>query len=553
MISIDTWLRSFGFHTNPFETTEAGSEVRYATEFLHATFVKPIGFDEILGNPDRPKSSLVFASRGKGKSSTRLMTAHFCKSGLFPGQENEINEAGYVKRVLPVHYTRFEKLFEFSDNSIDLVNAHVDEILHRAVSAFINMLLEYSDISSQVTKADIHTRLDLQLFLVLYQTYASIGKLKEARDILGKEIINYDKEHKKIGFLLPKDKEEQTGLSQREIELYLQMHTQLSPIDQIALFTSLLSQVGIGAVYVLIDGIDEIAKTVDDFNAAADVLLPLLANLNLMNNTPNLAFKVFLPEEMRQTFLEASNKVRQDRISIYYLNLDDSCMYEILTRRLEYSSNDVVTSMDAVCVPEYRGKIETEIVERSFGNPRRLIWLGYSMIVSRCEIVNENDDEENYQLTKRDLDDSERMLPKELTAGLELPEIEPKEANTKKHSDVDKIILSDIKWFRHELPAPIAVSYLLYERETDPTKRLWRMYELIEASLAFLAQILLSILHQHLNSTASKKLRNSGLRLDRTSIGSWRIALEKLPGMLAGSGVQSLFAIKGNWTNIAKY
>jgi hypothetical protein len=37
-------------------------------------------------------------------------------------------------------------------------------------------------------------------------------------------------------------------------------------------------------------------------------------------------------------------------------------------------------------------------------------------------------------------------------------------------------------------------------------------------------------------------LQKSGLRFERTSMGLWRIALEKFPGMLSGFGVRSSFA-----------
>ena len=124
------WLKSFGFERNPFETTEAGSEATYAMDFLHETFVKPRGFDEILGHPSRPKSTIVFAARGQGKTSARLMTAHFCREGIFPKKLRNLDKENL--RVLSIQHTRFEHFAQEAENQTGLVYMHVLEILYRA-------------------------------------------------------------------------------------------------------------------------------------------------------------------------------------------------------------------------------------------------------------------------------------------------------------------------------------------------------------------------------------------------------------------------------------
>ncbi len=97
-------------------------------------------------------------------------------------------------------------------------------------------------------------------------------------------------------------------------------------------------------------------------------------------------------------------------------------------------------------------------------------------------------------------------------------------------------------WLRHELPAPIALPYLVYERESVPNQRLWKMYELVEASLSYLSLVLLGLLYQSIGTKTSQRLARSGIRVKRLSMGGWRALLNKLPGMIAGSGVRSTFA-----------
>ncbi len=539
MISVKSWLKSFGFNTNPFETTEAEGEANYATDFLHATFVKPVGFDEILGHPTHPESSLIFASRGKGKSSTCLMTAHFCKNGLFESQQNYKGQKKTEKKVLPVLYTRFEKSFDFMETPRKLINAHINEILYRAIPAFVDILLDSPEIIPEIIKLDIYRRLELQLLLVMYQIYVPIKEFKEARDILGKEIVYYDKENALVEINLPNHIELLLGLSSQETKLRLQERTKQSPLDRIALFASLLAETGIEAVYILIDGIDEMAETVSNFDAAAKLLLPLIAEIELMKRTPHLAFKIFVPLEMKTAFLEDNQLAREDRISIYDIQLDDKGLIEMLNRRISHCSDDVVMSMDAVSVPELRGQIESDLLAKANGNPRRLILLANYMIANRCAVVDETGDEDAYLLRAGDLKEAVQSLPKELKQASELPK-SVVEITKNKYSDNKSS--SSNKWYRHKFSSPLAYSYLVYERESVGHRRLWKIYELVEASLAFSSQILLALMYQNLKSNMPTRIQKSGLRFERMSFGAWRVVLEKIPGMIASSGIRSRFS-----------
>lgn len=537
MIPVETWLQSFGFIRNPFETTEAGSEAYYATDFLHETFVKPEGFDEILGHPAHPKSSLVFAARGKGKTSARLMTAHFCRQGLFP--ENMSSKGDKIIRVLPVHHARFERLSGEAASQSALVDAHVIEILLRAVPALVEMLIRYPDIAEGIKKLPVLHRLELQFFLLVFRTYVPLSEFKTARDVIGREITNISEARTPIGFSLPTAHQQSVGLSTQEIEEHLRANAQASPIDLLKRFVALTRELGLGAVYVLVDGLDEIPETADNFAAAAALLIPLLANLNLMSNTPFLVFKIFIPAEMEPLLLEATRKVRRDRLARQRLELNKDALLEILHRRLAYCSDGVVSSMDAISSVEMRGQIEKEMTIYAEGNPRRLALLGQYMLEHRCQVIAPDERQETYLLNKDDLNWATHKVvegaPQKNATDIvvSIPQATLTQQAAQTPSD---------DWFRHELPAPIALAYLIYLRESVTHIRIWKMYELIEASLAFSSQVLLALLYQKLNKNTPLQLKKSGLRLERTSMGQWRIVLEKLPGMLAGLGIRSSFA-----------
>lgn len=545
MISIDRWLESFGLFRNPFETTEAGSEAYYVTEFLHETFVKPQGFDNLLGHPSRPKSTIVFAARGQGKTSARLMTAHFCREGIF---SEKLRKSSKEKlRVLPIQHTRFEHLSQGAQSQSALVFMHVVEILYRAIPDLINMLMRTVELQNNVESLDVLQRLELQFFLLAFRGNLSFDEFKFGRELFGKEIISLDEARVPIGFSLSNaSSHANLGLSAQEIEDHLSAYAKANPIDLFSRFVNLAVKIGFSAVYVLIDCVDEIPETADDFTAAADILIPLLSNLNLMTNTPYLAFKVFVPHEMKTNLLEATRQVRKDRLSRLEIKLSEQDLVEILTSRLSYCSGGVVSSLDAVCEVGLRGQIMNELARIAEGNPRHLVLLGQYMLENRCHAIVDEDD---YLLTKNDLEAATNRLKTEFQSIIPNEYIEGVfyTADREQEIIIQQPMLENIQehsrdWFRHELPAPIALSYLVYQRESYAYQRLWKLYELIEASLAYMSLVLLAMLAQNLGDETPKRIKRSGLRLERTSLGIWRIALEKLPGMLSGIGLKSYFA-----------
>lgn len=534
MISLRAWLKSFGFTNNPFETTEAGSEANYSTDFLHVTFVKPDGFDEILGHPLHPKSNLVFAARGKGKSSVRLMTAHFCREGIFAKEDFKGEDE--LTRVLPVHHTRFERLIEAATSSMALVEAHVTEILNRAIPALVKMLIKYPDLAERVKKMEPLRRLELQSFLVFHQAHVPFHDYKFARDIFGREIIHNDEVHDAIGFSLPGDANYKVGMSAKEIKQRLLEYTQTSPIDQLGRFAALLDDLGIPVVYVLVDCLDEIPETADNFVVAAGLLIPLIANLNLMNNTPHLAFKVFAPAEMTALILEATDKVRPDRLAIQEIKLSDADLTEILKNRLAYCSNDVVSSMDAVCLQDLRGQMEMEMASRARGNPRHLVLLGRFMLEHRCRLADPKGDQETYLLSRDDLSWAEEKLQKQRqdTPIVVLAEKNDTAPQAESPSQPHSVSRPD-DWLRHELPAPLARAYLAYIRERLPHVQIWKLYDLVEACTAYLSLSVIALLYQRVGKLTPRRLKDSNINMGRTSIGKWRYILEKLPGGVCAS------------------
>lgn len=73
-MTIMNFLSRFGFESNPFQSTNAAEEPRLAEYF-----VPPPYFASILGDPTRPKSHVVLAPRGGGKTAQRIMVEHHAR------------------------------------------------------------------------------------------------------------------------------------------------------------------------------------------------------------------------------------------------------------------------------------------------------------------------------------------------------------------------------------------------------------------------------------------------------------------------------------------
>ncbi len=61
------FLNSVGFVSNPFEETNADRE-----DDLQQYFVPPPYFTSLIGDPKKPKTSMVFAPRGAGKTAQKV-------------------------------------------------------------------------------------------------------------------------------------------------------------------------------------------------------------------------------------------------------------------------------------------------------------------------------------------------------------------------------------------------------------------------------------------------------------------------------------------------
>src|SRR3989304_1216309 len=89
------WVNSFGFQRFPFDRPGSGNEEFARPDFLASCFVEPRGDERAFA----PVTSLLFADRGTGKTTCRVMMDYDCKTG---GSRLRALEEGERKYVLSI-------------------------------------------------------------------------------------------------------------------------------------------------------------------------------------------------------------------------------------------------------------------------------------------------------------------------------------------------------------------------------------------------------------------------------------------------------------------
>lgn len=542
-VSLAEWLDFFGFSSSPFSKWEAEEEARLAPERLSDQWVKPACFDRILGQASEPKTVLVFAPRGAGKTACRILVEYYCREGMGYGERAETG--GLVLPILHIHHDEAIRQSQESEQPIDEY-WHTREVLKQAVQVLTDLLRSNEALLSHIDAMPTGRRSDLRWFFLAYPPmfYEDQAFLQDR--------LGWSREPSSLGFLRHAS---QATLPSEDVQAALDARNATSPIDQLYHFVDLMCSdgakgFGFEAVYVLVDGLDEFSYSADlTTEHAARLLTPLLSNLRLMNG-PNLAFKCFLPAEIR-SMIDSNRKIRRDRLGYETLTWSAADMEEILRRRL--ATYGPVRELDMLCLPELRG-LERELIETSGGNPRRMIRLCDFMLQAHLERpLNEPPEavgEIAYLFARADWQEAKQRIdgvtPAETTANAQ-PSVAQRHAGNRRQRSIPRraqpvgkpLILGDAPaptgGARQNLdayPAPIALLYLDYLNRQGPFEKMGRMLDLFEATAAFVAVILLGQLRALAGDETASKLKSARLRLNRTSLGTWLTIWQRLPGSI---------------------
>jgi hypothetical protein len=405
-ITESQWVNYFGFQRFPFDRPEAGNEEFSRPEFLASCFVEPKCFERVFGQADAPVTSLLFASRGTGKTACRVMMDYFCKNGQVRQGGTHPEQKDYILSVPHIHLDQVIDLARqasaSSGNFTILVEHHAEEILRQAIPAFVDLVARAPELSEKVKELSSQDVQDLGWLIARYSHYLSLPQAGFLY-LLGINPLN--EVRPAMGFL------EASGASAKPPpwqNILLQQRMHASPLRHLEQWCGLVRRVGILATYALVDGVDEVMESAESPQNAYHAVRPLLANLHLMDSTSYFALKFFLPSDI-EPYLRDDSAFRSDRgFVIEKLEWREEDLVKILRERLnvlrraDYESRDrTAAGFDALCVPDLRGEIEQDLVQKANGNPRYLMNLCSQMVAAHCAREIEKQDDP-FQLNRED-------------------------------------------------------------------------------------------------------------------------------------------------------
>ncbi|MCB5291330.1 P-loop ATPase, Sll1717 family [Arthrobacter sp. SO3] len=366
-MSIESYLQKAGFAGDPLAHTNAEQEER-----LGDYFVPPPYFQSVLGDPATPKSNVIFAPRGGGKTAQRLMI------------EREAIEPD--ARYLCLTY----------DSFASVVGRGGDLAAHQVELCRIVALAILSHLENDSVEAFFLTDHDRQIVKVAAQQFVGVlglGEYKAAVDAvktLGDKAGEFWKKYggpvaAGVALLMKK-----AGLDDVNISVSLEQQAQDSKAASSYYFLSQLVEIakklGWDAVYFLIDKVDETPSTTNNAEAAGKLILELVTDLTTLE-TPGAAFKFFLWDQM-EDYLR-TNGLRGDRVEVVNLGWTVDELSEMLTRRLAAFSNGKITSFNQLVDEESPVDAHKVLVYLSHGSPRDMIRMARSIVKEHTRMPNE--------------------------------------------------------------------------------------------------------------------------------------------------------------------
>ena len=291
-MSLAEFLSQFGFDEDPFRSTNAAEEPK-----LSAYFVPPPYFASVLGTPDHPRSDVILAPRGGGKTAQRIMIE---------------SESRKSHEFLCVSYEKFDIRDGFKSRDADLPY-HLNNICKLLLVA---ALAELESNPSKVSALDTHKKTILK-----YQTQKLLGELSSAdyeaaihslKNLGDKANDLWNKYGGKVAALVnafltkygfgPIDVSGVSEVNLKEDDS-LRYHFQE--------LLKILSVIGFSSTYILVDRVDELYLTAKDAQSTFSFIRPLLEDLPTLE-TKGAAFKFFLWDQIENFYKESG--ARPDRV-----------------------------------------------------------------------------------------------------------------------------------------------------------------------------------------------------------------------------------------------
>lgn len=361
MASLSPFLERFGFSEDPFEHVDAEQEPQLGTYF-----VPPPYFTNVMGDPSNPKSHVVLAPRGGGKTAQRRMI--------------ELRSQEETGDFLCVTYDGFDQPDKFTAADASLAY-HLNQICRRILLGLLIVLDEEPERAKDLT--------DHQKQLLKFQIDRFLGSLTaaELNDAVS-SLKNFgdkarDFFNKYAGPLRVLINALMSKLEMDKLDLPDELADQARRDEALTYhFENLLAiaqHIGFTSTYVLVDRIDEMPIT-SDASTTFQFIWPLLADLRTLE-TKGVAFKFFLWDEIRDQMEQAN--FRSDRINVDQLRWTVDELTEMLRRRIRtYSAGRIESYNDLLCEGTTID-VHGLIAQMAYGSPRDMYRLSNQIVAEQ--------------------------------------------------------------------------------------------------------------------------------------------------------------------------
>lgn len=363
-MGLKEFLARLGFAEHPFQFTNADEE-----EHLQSYFVPPPYFISVWGDPDSPKSQVVFAPRGGGKSAQRRM----------------IEYRSETSDVFAITYDRFETLNEKELESVS-ADYHLRNLIQKALLGF---LLEFHDRHMQAPSFRRNER--DQIAGLCHQYLSRITRLEALDSLNSLKTVSVKAKQFLRDWSGPLNAMfaavlAAKGLPHAQLGLGGAATTETSlegPLKtHLELVRDLILSIGYKSIYILIDKVDETAVTGNNAEASFNLVKPLLRDLELLQMR-GVAFKFFLWDMLLPKYRRYA---RPDRLEQFELSWSESDLKKMLSRRLEAFSGKRVHDLSQLTNAELAQPLHFLVVLFAEGSPRDMIRICQEIVAEQLQI-----------------------------------------------------------------------------------------------------------------------------------------------------------------------
>lgn len=350
MTETSSFFEAYNISGNPFASTNAENE-----DLLSEYFVAPPYFESVVGLAETPKSTIVFAPRGSGKTAQRKMIEN--RAALPDSNFACISYTDFTGITPDTASLAQHKLAICRLMTIAALG-HIEAQPERAEGLSKHEKLVLTTASQQLlgglSQSEFQTALGSvkslgQKWSDIWNRYGGIMAVvvNAAMKKLGMDDVNID---------APAGSEGARGVIDGQY-----LYSQLA-----SLFTTL----GFSAVYVLVDKVDETVFTNNDKSATFNLISALLFDLPTLEQ-PGVAYKFFLGDYLKVAFLDGGG--RDDRILVTNLHWTTDELSTMLSRRLMAYSENQVDSFNAFLDKNVEVDLHELICRLNPESPRDLI------------------------------------------------------------------------------------------------------------------------------------------------------------------------------------